>query len=60
MTLSGRINESEIERLRNRIYITVNDNLKVFDLVNGELVLVGDLFATKSLLEPQKFVETEH
>ena len=34
--------------------------VKVFDIRDDELVLAGELVATTSLLDPQKFVESEH
>ena len=34
--------------------------VKVFDVKEDGIVLAGELIATKSLLDPQFFVETEH
>ena len=52
MTQSGILTKPVIKKLRNRLQVTVNDMIKVFDIENDELILAGELFATNSLLDP--------
>ena len=60
LTQSRHLTDVELRRLRNRLQITINDQVKVFDVIEGEIALAGEMVATRSLLDPQKYVDTEH
>ena len=68
---TGMLDKEHLNRYGNRITLTIRDKVKIFDLDTLQKVqnsedkasgtyLAGELLSTESLMDPQKYVSTEH